>query len=167
MTKPFRYEYTHRITEDEYLTIHSSLGFPRRPLRLAIVNVVAVACLFWQYTFLLGFVVLSLSALNLIAPRLFPSMTRQTFRNSKVLNRQQTFIVSDSELRIKGYGFDLKCTWRNLDSWHQRKGWLTLTPIGMPSLYFPVADLRKADAYSPLIDHLRDRKPESDPSFPG
>jgi hypothetical protein len=147
----FEYTYTHQFTESEYVAINSTLSPRTRVIRYLGGAVLAVICLMWPYTFVMGLFIMGLLVVSFFAPGLVRVGSRSTFRQSKLLKTALTYRVTDSALSIVGEGVDLKCSWSNLIVWRENAGWLILSPSGMESIRLQVAKLKEDGVYESII----------------
>ncbi len=153
--QPFEHSQTCRLSDADYAAIHAIASQRSRPWRLALLLLTGVACLLWSYTLLLGVVLLAFGVLALAAPRLFPGSLLVAFRRHAHLQQPLTFRVSDQSLSVAGRYLDLQCEWPNLAVWHERDGWLRVSPHGMQDLYLRVVELEEAGVYERVIDLCR------------
>ncbi len=147
----FECTYTHQFTESEYVAINSTFSSQTRVVRYVGAVAVAVICLVWAYTFIIGLLILALVVVFLFAPRIVRVGSRSIFHKSKLLQNPLRYRVTESELSISGDGVDLKCSWNNLTVWRENAGWLILSPSGMESIRLPVTKLREEGVYEPII----------------
>lgn len=153
--EPFEHSQTHKLTEADYTAIHALGSRRARNWKILLLVAAGLGCLFWSYTLLLGIVLLVLVALALAAPHLVPAGASATFRGLTHLHQPVTFTVSHKGLAVLASDLDLRCGWSNLAVWHEREGWLRLSPHGMQDLYFRVSDLHKASVYEGVIELCR------------
>lgn len=153
--KSFEHSQTRELTEADYASIHSISSRRSRPWRLLLLFAASVACLFWSYTLLLGIVLLGVGALAIGAPRLLPGSMSAAFRDHAHLHQPLTFGVSDQGLSVSARHLDFRCGWPNLAVWHERDGWLRVSPHGMQDLYFRVSELQEASVYERVIELCR------------
>jgi hypothetical protein len=141
VAETFRFEYAHQFTEDEYAEVVALLCRrpARRMTRRVILALVAVACLFWSYTLLLGVVLLVSEALAIWLPRTFPGTGARTFRESKLLGQPLTYGVSESRLWVYGPALRVEVGWKYLQVWRIREDWLALSGHHIPTLYLPMS----------------------------
>jgi len=153
--EPFEYSQTREITEADYASIHSISSRRSRPWCLVLLFVAGAACLFWSYTLLLGIVLLGIGVLVLWAPNMLPGSMSTVFRGHAHLHQPLTFGVSDQGLSVSAPHLDLRCRWPNIAVWHERDGWLRISPYGMQDLYFRVSELQEASIYERVIELCR------------
>ncbi len=82
-----RFEHSHHLSTAEYADIRAAcFGFrrSRRALRLSLAIAVSVVCLFWEYTFLLGMVMLVVTSFVVVAPRFLPATAARNYRELRV-----------------------------------------------------------------------------------
>lgn len=142
----FTFEHSHRFTEKEYVELVALpfVGWRSHLVRRAPIVAVAVACLFWPYTMLLGVVVLALFALGMWAPRMIPETTARMFHESKLLGHTLVYGVSESEMWVHGPGYSARAGWPHLRSWSVRGEWLVLRCADLPPVYLPTSSLSAA-----------------------
>ena len=100
MSNEFRSEQTVEVSQAQYEQIFSPSSMRRRAIRLSVVAILGVFCLFWSYTLLLGVGLLLLTFVSLAAPRLLPVGAASIFRSSPHLQRPFTCGVSDTEIWV-------------------------------------------------------------------
>jgi len=153
--EPFAYESTREIAEADYRSIHSLSSRRTRRVRLVALGLLGAACLFWSYTLLLGVVLLSLVVIHMFIPRILPAGMKTNYQLNAHLHQRLTFSVSDQVLRVSAPDFEFSSSWPNVYIWHERDGWLRVSPHGMQDLYFTVAELEAAGVYERILELCR------------
>jgi hypothetical protein len=134
------------------LGVRESSGTLRRNVKRGMVLFVAIACLFWAYTFLLGICILVLFLIILFMPRLLPKGLRSMYHEHPFLHYKATYAVDEKGLHVTGKGIQAQCDWSLLSTWQIRGDWLILQPGGIPALYFSRAELKKAGVYDKVME---------------
>jgi hypothetical protein len=169
MAETFEFEHTHRFTEREFAELLTLMS--KRPPRLArrlrlarqlLFVAVAVACLLWSYTFLLGILLLLLLALSIWAPHTIRGTAANLYRESKFLSTRMTYGVSDSRLWARGTELSAEAGWRYLGAWRIRSDWLILPCEGIPTVHLPVRALQEAGIYEQVLALVRAHGTEFD-----
>jgi hypothetical protein len=149
MTKEFRFEHTHRLSQAEVTELFSPL--PQDPVRRWInrlgLTALGVACLFSSYTVLIGIALLGLGAFVLVAPRFVPFTAKRTYRKLLYLHDPLTYGMNQQRLWIRGPDLQADAAWRHLATWSETRQWFVLSVNHLPKLYFPLAALRDAGVY--------------------
>jgi hypothetical protein len=148
----FSFEHTFRFTEDLYISLNSTLKRKSRPVRLLLVTVAGVACLFWSYTLLLGVALLIMVGMAIFLPSRIPATAANTYRNTAYLHDELTYGVNGKELWIRGPRLNIEVSWENVAVWDDRAGWLKISANHTPSIWFPTDKLREANVYDNIID---------------
>jgi hypothetical protein len=156
----FAFEQSVKLSEREYINAAGLLDWHRRPRRMAIILGIAVLCLFSTYTLVLGLVLLLLSLLCVVMPRLLPMGAAATYRDSRYLQHELTFRATDLQLSVTSSELQCQCTWKNLKVWRERNGWLILSPDGMPQLLLSVQRLKDAGVYDAVVALARENASE-------
>jgi len=146
----FTHEQKKKLSQDDYITIAGLLERRTRPWRLALVFALAIACLFWRYTFVLGLVLFLIGLVALLLPGLLPAGAASTYRDSPLL-QELTYRVTDRELSVLGTDLQCQCGWKNLKVWRERDGRLMLSPNGMPQIFLLVQLLKEAGVYEDVL----------------
>ena len=156
----FVFEQRVKLSEREYIAAAGVLDWRWRPRRMATVLGIAVLCLFSKYTLVLGLVLLLFGLLSVVMPRLLPVGAAATYRDSRYLQHELTFRVTDLQLSITSSELECRCTWKNLMVWRERNGWLILSPDGMPQLLLAVQGLKDAGVYDAVLALARENASE-------
>jgi hypothetical protein len=141
----FRFEHTCHLSEVSYVNIQAgTLGLrkSRRFLRRALVLGMGVACLFWEYTLLLGIAMLGVAVVHMFVPRFLPATAARNYRQMNYLHGPVTYGVDDRELWLRGMDFECRCGWSLLSIWQERDPWLVLSVTGMPMIVLPIREMR-------------------------
>ena len=147
----FEFEHRFRFSEEDYVRLNRIFSRKSRWLRVLVFSVLGISCLFWTYTLLLGVAILSLMPLLAFLPWIVAGTSAHAYRRSALLREELTYGLSESKLWLKGAQIDLRVPWRLVDVWDEREGWLRLSPAGVPSLWFPVSELKAAGVYEQVI----------------
>jgi hypothetical protein len=158
----FVHEQKRQLSQDEFVSITGLLKRRGRPLRLAFLFAVAIACLFWSHTVVLGLLLLILGLVVFFMPLSLPAGTASTFRASPHLHGELTYRVTDRELSVTGEDLHCQCSWKNLGVWQEKDGWLVLSPHGMPRLFLSTQLLREAGVYDSVVELARQHAREFD-----
>jgi hypothetical protein len=148
---PFRFEHSFRFTEKRYVELWGVFRKKTRPLRVALVGAAGVACLFSPYTVVAGIVILAFSALMLFLPSRMTGTMAHAYRNSPYLHDTLTYGVNDRCLWLAGPLIEARVPWRAAHIWDERDGWLRISATGVPNFWFPVAKLKDAGVYEPVM----------------
>lgn len=157
------FEHTHHLSQAEYVDIQAGLlGLrrSRRTLRRMIFTAIGVACLFWEYTFLLGTVMLVGACFFMIVPRLLPATAARHYREFWYLDGPITYAVDATQASLKGSDFEVRAGWRHLAAWMERDPWLVLRLQGMPMVILPIAQMRAQGVYESVMTLARQHAPE-------
>ncbi len=156
--EPFSYSHELAISYKAYTQIwnmklgkRKTSGSLRWAVKLGILLLLAIACLFWAYTFLLGICLLVLFLIALFFPRLLPKGLRSTYFTNPFLQNEMTYAVDNDGLYVKGADIQAQCAWSLLGTWQIRGDWLILQPQGIPTLYFSRAALRRGGIYETVM----------------
>jgi hypothetical protein len=156
----FVHEQKRKLSEADYIGVAGLLERRRRPLRLAIIFAVAIACLFWKYTIAFGVLLLVLALITLFIPRLLPAGAATTYHDSPHLQQELTYTVTDRDLSVIGPDLQCHCSWKNLKVWRERDGWLILSPNAMPPLFLRVDSAKAAGVYYSILALARENARE-------
>jgi hypothetical protein len=110
----FEFSQTRQLSEADYLAIHALSSSRWRFLKVLLLLVVGIVCLFWSYTLLLGVILLVFGVLSLAVPQVFRAGSASSFRAHSHLHQPLTFCVSDQGLSVSSSDLDLHSDWRNL-----------------------------------------------------
>ena len=164
MTKDFRYQHSHRLSETE----HGELAAlrPKDPGRRWINRLglfaLGIVCLFSPYTLIIGIALLGLGAFVLIMPRYMPLTAARTYRKLRYLHDPLEYGVSQDRIWIRGPDLHAEAAWRHLATWSEKGPWLILSPQSLPRLFLPIAGLKDAGVYEDVLAHARAHAPEFD-----
>jgi len=144
------FEHAIEFDEETYRVIWLSKS--TRWLRFAIALVIGLFMLFWSYTLLLGVVVLILCFIHLVSPGLLSKGLHHNFRALKYLHHPLKYGVSDDHLWVQGKTIDAKASWSLLVTWQVRNDWLILSRTGIPQIYLPITEIKKAGVYNQIME---------------
>jgi hypothetical protein len=164
MVEPFSFEHSHRFTEREFAEVVALMCWRPAQRRTAgvLFAVLAVVCLLWSYTLLIGILLLLMEGLTLWAKHSIPGTAANTYRESKLLQKRIAYGVSDTGLSIRAPALSAEASWRYLRNWRIRDGWLILPCEGIPTVYLPVSGLREAGVYEQVLALARAHGTEFD-----
>ncbi len=148
----FEFEHTHKWTEKQYVELNGVFSKRTQWLRLILVGMLGVLCLFWSYTLLLGICILVLMALVLSSPHVVAGTTAYGYRTCPFLREKLTYGVNNERLWLNGSLIEVRVPWESVHVWDERDGWLRVSPIGSPALWFPVSKLKDAGIYDQIIE---------------
>lgn len=152
---PFTFEHDFRFTEKRYVELFGVFRKKTKPLRIALVGALGVACLFSPYTLVVGIVILAVSALMLFLASRIPGSAAYAFRDSPYLHDTLTYGVDDRNLWLAGPLIEARVPWEAADVWDERGGWLRISATGVPRFWFPVAKLKDAGVYERVMELCR------------
>ena len=138
----FEFEHTHKWTKEQYVELNSI--FSKRTLWFVLIvfGLFGIVCLFWSYTLLLGICTLLLVAFMLFMPHMIAGVSAHGYRTCPFLREELTYGVSNRELWLHGSYIAVRVPWKSVRVWDEREGWLRISPIGLPPLWFPVSKLK-------------------------
>ncbi len=152
---PFRFEHAFRFTEKRYVELFGIFRKKTRPLRVAVFGAVGVACLFSPYTLAAGIVILAFSVLGTVLLRHVPKAAAHAYRNTPYIRDALTYGVDERGLWLAGPLIESRVPWEAAEVWDERAGWLHITATGAPRFWFPVATLKDAGVYEPMMELCR------------
>lgn len=97
----FKFEHSHKFTEQEYVDLMSLFAKKTRPFRLTIISVVGIACLFWSYTLIIGIILILIAMLIPILRRALPGTATNNYKKIPVLKAENLYGIDEKELWIK------------------------------------------------------------------
>lgn len=156
----FAFEQRVKLSEREYINAAGLLDWRWRPRLMAIALGIAILCLFSKYTLVLGVALLFLGLVSIIMPRLLPVGAAATYRDSRYLQHELTFRVTDLQLSALSSELQCQCTWKNLKVWREHDGWLILSPDGMPQLLLSLQGSKDAEVYDAVLALARENASE-------
>jgi hypothetical protein len=74
------------------------------------------------------------------------------FPRSKVSASSLKYGVSSEYLWVQGRTIDAKTSWSLLVTWQVRNDWLVLSPAGIPQIYLPITEIKKAGVYDHIME---------------
>ena len=153
----FTFEHSHLFGEKDYVEIMALPFAKGRSLiiRGTMILILAVACLFWSYTLLLGIVALAFCALLLWMPHTLPQTAARRFRDSKLLGHTLVYGVNEREMWVRGPGYSATAEWSYLRSGSIRGQWLVLWCEDFPPICLPLSELSAAGLRSRVIAMAR------------
>ena len=144
------FEHTIEFDEESYRAVWQRKSTSW--LRFAIAFVLGLFMLFWSHTLLLGVVVLILCFIHLISPGLLSKGLHHNFQGLKYLHHPLKYGVSSEYLWVQGRTIDAKTSWSLLVTWQVRNDWLVLSPAGIPQIYLPITEIKKAGVYDHIME---------------
>ena len=150
--EPFSFEHTFQFDEDLYVQLNSIFTRKNRSICIVAALIFGLLCLFWEYSLLLGIAILLVVAISLFMPHLLPQTAVNNFRKINYLNSKLTYGVSDKKLWLKGAELNVEIGWQHSVVWEEREGWLRISSSHIPTLWFRVEELKKAEVYKRLIE---------------
>lgn len=151
----FRFEHAFRFTEERYVELFGMFRKRTRPLRIAVFGAAGVACLFSPYTLFAGILLLVLAIFGTVLVRLIPKSAAHVYRNTPYIRDTLTYGVDDRGLWVTGPLIETRVRWEAAEIWDERDGWLRISATGAPWFWFPVAKLKDAGVYEPVMELCR------------
>ncbi|MBC2606300.1 hypothetical protein [Pelagicoccus albus] len=149
--KRFKFENTHRFTEEEYFDLFYVIPKKRHPIFRIAVGALAILCFFSPYTIAVGLALFGFLTLDLFTNKIRNTSFGHTYRESKILKEQVTYGVSESALWMHGTGFEARIAWSMIRHWELADRWLYVTCANMPTFYFEVEKLRESGVLDEVV----------------
>ena len=165
----FRFENSLTLTESQYVAVWTFLSRRRWPriIRLVVLATIGIVFLFTPYTLLLGVILLCLTVVSVVLPRLIlPGGARHSFRQHKYLRDAITYGVSEQKLWVKSARIEASVSWSMLVTWRETQDWFVLSPSGIPPVYLSLARLRAEGLYGRVRALAASNAPEYGTSTP-
>jgi hypothetical protein len=144
------FEHTIEFDEETYRAIWERNS--TRWLRFTIALVFGIFMLFWSYTLLLGVFVLILCFLYVVSPRILSKALPHNFQGHRYMHQPLKYGVSVEHLWVQGETIDTKASWSLLATWQITRDWLILTPSGIPPVYLPISEMKKAGVFDQIME---------------
>lgn len=148
----FSFEHTFKFNEELYVRLNSLFTKKSKPLRLSLIAVAGVLCLFWEYSILLGVIILLLSIISLFLPSSLPGTVAANYRKMDYLHSELTYGVNKNKLWVTGKELSVELGWQHAVVWDVREGWLRITAHNIPVLWFEIEKLKEAGVYEKVIE---------------
>lgn len=152
MMKHFEFEHTHKWTEEQYVDLNRIFSKRTQWIVLIVAGMFGIFCLFWSYILFLGIFTLALVAIMLFMPHIVAGGSAYGYRTCPFLREKLTYGVSNQRLWLYGSMIEVRVPWASVHVWDEREGWLRISPIGSPALWFPVSKLKDAGIYDRTIE---------------
>ena len=143
------FEHTANFDEKTYRGIW--VAKPVRWYRFTIITAVGIILLFWSYTLIIGVLILGLSLIAFVSPRILGKGLRHNYYGHKYLHQPLTYGVSEDHLWVRGKNIEASATWTLLATWQVRADWLILTASGIPQVFLPVSDMKKVGSFERIM----------------
>lgn len=168
MDKNILLEHKGIMTKEEYVNLfpsHPYTFFKLKGIRLGLSVLIAIVCLLWVYTFVLGLLLISAILMMLIFPNLINNQFAKKHANT-VLNGydKQPYLQTPAHYKlfkekiiIKGDAIYAKFDWEFLKSWRIENNWLLVQFTGLPSVYIPSDVLDKSATKKQLLSLMEDK----------
>ena len=147
----FKFEHNLHFTEERYVSLFGAFRKKTRPLRIAALGMLGLACLFSPYTLVIGVFVLFFSIFGIFILRWIPKSAVHVYRNSPYLHDPLTYGVDHRCLWLVGPLIEARVPWAAATVWARRDGWLRITAVGAPLFWFPIDELKRAGVYEPVM----------------
>jgi hypothetical protein len=151
--QPFHFEHTRQFSEQEYIAVVATgISLRARPLKLVVIALVGIACLFWSYTMLLGLAVLVLVWWGSYGHVLFARGIGQRYRRMTFLRTAVAYGADQDGFWLHAAECQARHAWTQLHACRFSDEWVVLVPTAGADILLPVAGLKAARAYRPLLD---------------
>jgi len=148
----FSFEHTFKFDEELYVQLNSLFAKKSKTVRLSLVAIAGIACLFWAYSLLLGIIILILVTVSLFLPSFLPATAASNYRKMDYLHNDLTYGVNEQKLWVIGKDFNVEIGWQHAAVWDVREGWLKISANNTPVLWFEIEKLKEAAIYDKVIE---------------
>lgn len=128
-------DYELDISSEQYVKLLSTNRFSL--LRILIGLIIGIAFVFYSYTMLTGIIIILISLIALIAPRLLPGTFEKRYDDLKYLHQPIIYKIYLDKIIITGKNFIVETSWEYLSSWKKMSDWYVFYFVGFPEIYIP------------------------------
>lgn len=147
----FTFEHSFKFDEKKFVQLNSLFIRKNRPVRIGLIFVTGIACLFWKYTLMIGIIIVALTILALFMEKLIPKTAANNFEVMRYLHTELTYGVSEKNLWVKGEQLFVTIGWELVVTMEEREGWLRISANSTPSMWFQIAQLKQEHIYDNVI----------------
>jgi len=74
------------------------------------------------------------------------------FQGQRYLHQPLKYGVSVENLWVQGETINTRASWSLLVTWQITRDWLILTLSGIPQVYLPISEMKKAGVYDQIVE---------------